>query len=379
MMTTEQQNKQGLYRRNIASQRWLVAADFILNKVSARLVQRFGRNRKPPNLAPTAAKDVLERHHDTIQQLEAERQRLLSQADLLGNKLLPTFLLAAVVFAGWTALSQLWTLINNGDFSLSFFMSVLSPFFWAIMLAVGLSYVCFAGPYLRYIDNCKQRLIPLLLSEFGALDYQRYGYMPIQQLAASGILPPHDVDVFQEDYIAGYYRQCYFQLSHAEFYGRQRSHQRTRKSFHGLMLCLAAPTGFDGVTTLVQQKTLASRFKLTADIANTEQVFLEDADFNQRFTVHSTDQIAARAWLTPALMQRLTSLSEQYADSGIAVSMFNQQILLLIDTDQRALTTPAAEIAVVDLPFCGQLHSELHNIFTVLELLHSNRSPQGAW
>ncbi|MBT2786348.1 MULTISPECIES: DUF3137 domain-containing protein [unclassified Halomonas] len=374
MMSTEQQGELQPYRRNIASQRWLVAVDFILNKISARLALRFGRNRQPPSLASAAVKDVLQQRRDDIQQLEVERQRLQSQADLLGNKLLPAFLLAAAAFAGWTVLSQLWMLINGGDFNLSFFMSVLSPFFWAIMLAVGISYLSFAGSYLNYIDNCKQRLIPLLLTEFGKLDYQRYGAIPIQPLAASGILPPHNGDVFQEDYIVGYYRQCHFQVSHAEFYGRQRGHQRARKKFHGLMLYLAAPTGFEGVTTLVQQRTLASRFKLTTDVANTEQVFLEDADFNQRFTVYSTDQIAARAWLTPALMQRLLSLSDQYADAGIAVSMFNQQVLLLLNTDQPALTTPDSEIAVADLPFCGQLHSELQNIFTVLELLQSSRS-----
>ena len=79
--------------------------------------------------------------------------------------------------------------------------------------------------------------------------------------------------------------------------------------FNGLLAELAFPGRFSGVTVVAKDGgLLGNAFRDFVQASGLERVRLEDPRFEERYQVYSSDQISARALLTPAVMERLMEL-----------------------------------------------------------------------
>ena len=79
--------------------------------------------------------------------------------------------------------------------------------------------------------------------------------------------------------------------------------------FNGLLAELAFPGRFPGVTIVAKDAGVVGNvLRDFTGAAGLERVRLEDPRFEDRYQVYSSDQIGARALLTPAVMERLMEL-----------------------------------------------------------------------
>ena len=84
----------------------------------------------------------------------------------------------------------------------------------------------------------------------------------------------------------------------------------------------------------------------------TDKVHLEDPKFNHKFDVHSSDQIKARFWVTPAFMERFQNLKTVFNAKKAKCSFYDNKIMIAIDTNKNVF-----EI--------GELYKSLENPDTI--------------
>ena len=85
--------------------------------------------------------------------------------------------------------------------------------------------------------------------------------------------------------------------------------KNSRVVFNGLLAELAFPGQSSGTTIVAKDGgLLGNAVRTFVQTSGLERVRLEDPDFESRYQVYSSDQISARALLTPAVMQRLMQL-----------------------------------------------------------------------
>ena len=109
-----------------------------------------------------------------------------------------------------------------------------------------------------------------------------------------------------EDEIVGAYHGLPVSIVEARL--ESGSGDSTRVVFDGLLIDLALPRHLTGTTVVVSDAGLIGNLKAQWRSDGLERVRLEDPRFEKRYEVYSTDQIEARALLTPAFMERFVAL-----------------------------------------------------------------------
>jgi hypothetical protein len=154
----------------------------------------------------------------------------------------------------------------------------------------------------------KARVLPQLAAQFGALDYRPAELPDLDLLRADRIFCAFDRSV-AEDEIFGHYRGL--TLSIVELTLTQGSGKNRRTVFDGLVTRIALPRRLSGTTAIVADGGLFDDFRDLWTGKGGERVRVEDPRFEALYEVYGTDQIAARALLTPAFMERFLTLGER--------------------------------------------------------------------
>ena len=151
----------------------------------------------------------------------------------------------------------------------------------------------------------KDRVLPQLASGLGDLTYRQASRDRVTRMAAERILPEHD-SVQADDEIAGTYDGLPVEIIEVRL--KRRQQKKSRVVFDGLLVGVTLPRRLTGTTVVLTDCGAWENFKATWRGA-LETVRLEHAEFEQRYEVYSTDQIEARALLTPAFMERFMALA----------------------------------------------------------------------
>jgi hypothetical protein len=151
----------------------------------------------------------------------------------------------------------------------------------------------------------KDRVLPHLAARIGALTY-RQAAGGIHRLLGERILPAFD-SVESDDEIVGTYRGLPVAIIEAQL--KQGSGDERRVVFDGLVIEVALPRSLTGTTVVTTDQGTLGNLKARWKTGAMERVRLEDPRFEERYEVYSTDQVEARALLTPAFMERFTSLA----------------------------------------------------------------------
>ena len=91
------------------------------------------------------------------------------------------------------------------------------------------------------------------------------------------------------------------------------SGEDSRTVFDGLLIELVLPRSLTGTTAVVADEGLLGNLGTRLRPTTLPRIRLEDPRFEKRFEVYGSDQIEARALLTPAFMERFTALAEHTA------------------------------------------------------------------
>jgi hypothetical protein len=84
--------------------------------------------------------------------------------------------------------------------------------------------------------------------------------------------------------------------------------KNSRTVFNGLIVALDFPGRFTGTTVVTKDAGWTATAGEFLGLKALDRVRLEDPRFEDRYQVYGSDQVAARALLTPAVMQRIMEL-----------------------------------------------------------------------
>jgi len=150
------------------------------------------------------------------------------------------------------------------------------------------------------------RVLPLLAARFGDLSFRSPAQLDLQALNSERLFDDYDSAVSDNEFF-GTHRGL--PISIATLLLTSGSGKQRRVSFEGLLVEVTLPRGLQGTTAVIAGTGAFEQLRHWLKTSNRQHVALEDPRFAQVYDVWSTDQIAARALLTPALMERLLALS----------------------------------------------------------------------
>jgi hypothetical protein len=206
--------------------------------------------------------------------------------------------------AGAVAGIALWTLGRFGDDP----TGTADLFLYIGVGAIGGEVWAAHGLSQEYARLYKNRVLPLLARRFGSLTYRQPPPPDLRALNEHRVLRDFDT-MIAEDEIAGHHRGLPLRITEVTL--RKDAGEDATTVFDGLLIELALPRSLTGTTAVISDQGLFGNLGTRLRPTTLPRVRLEDPRFEKRFEVYGSDQIEARALLTPAFMERLTVLAER--------------------------------------------------------------------
>lgn len=160
----------------------------------------------------------------------------------------------------------------------------------------------------RYRRRYKDTVLPQLAGDLGELTYRETSPERVAELGADRILPEYD-RIDADDQITGTHAGLPIEIVEVRL--KRRVNKKTRVVFDGLLVGIELPRRLSGVTLIATDKGMWEQFKARWSGSELQAVELEHQEFEARYQVHSTDQVEARALLTPAFMERFMALASK--------------------------------------------------------------------
>lgn len=170
----------------------------------------------------------------------------------------------------------------------------------------------------------KERVLPQLASQFGALTY-RQAAPDLDTLRRHRLFDEFDGWTC-EDEIVGDYRGL--GLSIVELKLTHGSGKERRTVFNGLLTTVTLPRNLKGTTVVLPDRGVFGNLRDRLAGGGVERVVIEDPIFEKAYEVYGADQISARALLTPAFMERFRKLAES-GRFGAPIALAQDARLLL--------------------------------------------------
>jgi len=211
-----------------------------------------------------------------------------------------------------------------------------------------------------YRRRYKARVLPRIAAKFGRLDWRR-AQPPLDAFRRHRLFPDWDA-AKAEDEIFGDYRGM--PLSIIELTLTQGSGKKKRTVFHGLTCAVTLPRGLAGTTVVAPDRGLFGNLAERLRAGPCEPVRLEDPTFERAYEVYSSDQISARALLTPAFMERFMALARSGRfGAPAALVQDNQLLMALASTSGRDLFEPASYLKpAAARDAVAQLHDDIEAV-----------------
>jgi hypothetical protein len=150
------------------------------------------------------------------------------------------------------------------------------------------------------------RVLPLLAARFGSLSFRSPAQFDLRALTAESLFDDFDRAVADNEFF-GTHRGL--PISIVTLRLTSGSGKQRRVSFEGLLVEVTLPRNLQATTAVIAGTGGFGQLRHWLTTSGRQRVDLEDPRFAASYDVWSTDQIAARALLTPAFMERLLALS----------------------------------------------------------------------
>ena len=184
-----------------------------------------------------------------------------------------------------------------------------------------------------YNQLFKERVMPTLLAGFGGHLEWRPSKPSLEEFKRYHLFY-HWNNVDSSDEIYGDYRGMPLSIYDLEL--TSQNGKQVQRIFAGIMIALTLPRGLQGVTVVSTQGKLSNFAEHLFD--GLQSVHLEDPTFAKTFQVHSSDQVSARALLTPAFMERFLHLATIYGTPEVMTE--GKCFFIALPTGAGCLFTP---------------------------------------
>ncbi len=149
-------------------------------------------------------------------------------------------------------------------------------------------------------------MLPLLAARFGNLSFRSPAQFDLQAFTAVRLFDDFDRAVSDNEFF-GTHRGL--PISIVTLLLTSGSGKERRVSFEGLLVEVTLPRHLQATTAVIAGTGSFGQLRHWLKTSDRRHVDLEDSRFAASYDVWSTDQIAARALLTPAFMERLLALN----------------------------------------------------------------------
>lgn len=105
----------------------------------------------------------------------------------------------------------------------------------------------------------------------------------------------------------------------------------------------------------------------------TQHVTLEKISFNQDWNVLTNNQVEARYILTPVFMENIEAVNKIFYGKHIDFSFFDNKLLMAVHTRKDMFETTSLLTPALDYHKVRDVVSQLHSIFSIIELLRSSQ------
>ncbi len=215
--------------------------------------------------------------------------------------------------------------------------------------------VWISRPAIRHRAELKDLVIAPLCRFLGDLDYSRKakGGFDTGRFEAAGVVGHHTRSKL-EDLFAGHHRDTGFRVVEAKLKRRRRGRRSSGSTtvFKGLLFDIEVPQAFACRILLASDKGgLVNRMEgfFRDKFGGMEATAFDHPAFEARYEVYSDDAAAARALMTPALLDSLVALCEAADEEALRAAFVDGRFLLALPSRK-------------DLFEIGKLHRSLEHL-----------------
>jgi len=237
-----------------------------------------------------------------------------------------------------------------------------------IIAAIGLG-IWGIQPRQNYISTYKSNVLPVVAGTFGPFKYDESGRIGEDRLRGSTLLPNFD-DYKSEDKFTGSYKGVEVELAEARLTKEQGSgkDRKTVTVFKGLFVLLSTHKSVNGKTVIKRDAGAIANW-LGEKFGGLERVALEDPAFEERFEVYGTDQIEARYLLTPAFMERLTTLAMHMGNGRLQAAFYDERFFVMVPNSSDLFEPPSIFTSVTKDTGVKRISQEFGDVLSIVDIL----------
>jgi len=256
--------------------------------------------------------------HAILTDLEMYRQDISRQVKERSAWRVPAC--AGVGLCAWTLLALTGAPGDTMDFIVVIIVGGFVGYFWSMH---ELS--------LQYDKLYRERVLPRLAASFGEITWRNAVMPDLARLKAEHVFRNFG-EARATNELAGTYRGLPINIVELKLMNAEEK-KRDTTVFDGLLIDIDLRRDTEATTAVVSDAGAFGNLRDRLAARGRQRVKLEDVAFERVYEVYSTDQIAARALLHPALMEKLLRLGER-GDFG--------RLVLLCTGSRLTVATPKA-------------------------------------
>ncbi|TRW15165.1 DUF3137 domain-containing protein [Glacieibacterium frigidum] len=324
-----------------------------------------------PKSAPAPAQSLLGEQlaaglADVLTELEKTRVDLYTEAMERAKWRVPA---GAVAGAAWWLRDQFET-DPSGLFGLLMFVGIgaVAGYFWAT-----------ASNSAKYTRLYKDKVLPKLAAGFGDISYRQAVPPDLEQLRREHVFEDFDESSATDELFGTYHG---LDISILELSLHKRNGKNRRSVFNGLIAQITLPRGLKGTTAIIADEGVIGTVRDWMQSGPGTRVRVEDPEFEAGWQVYGTDQIGARALLTPAFMERFKALGQRAGfGKPLALAVDNRLLLALPSWSGALFKLPELSKPAANRELLVALHDAigalLQTVDAVVDLDQTSRARVG--
>lgn len=299
----------------------------LIAAVGGGIALKLSEPKKAELLPPVMSADELGGEmHAILADLEGYRQHVSQQVIERSAWRVPAC--AGVGLCAWTLLALTGAPGGAMDFIAVMAVGGLVGYLWSVK---ELSQ--------QYSKLYRERVLPRLAASFGEITWRDAVMPDLSRLKAERIFRAFG-EAHATNELAGTYRGLPISIVELKLMSAEEK-KKDEAVFDGLLIDIDLKRDTGATTSVVSDAGAFGNLRDRLDASGRQRVKLEDVEFERIYEVYSTDQIAARALLHPALMERLLRLGQR-GDFGrpVMLCMGSRLTVAAPKVDSRALFEP---------------------------------------
>ncbi len=165
-----------------------------------------------------------------------------------------------------------------------------------------------------------------------------------------------------DDCFCGSYKDTEFKIIETILLNIRESNQKRQHCtvFKGIILSFHSHKTIKGHTVITSKGDFSAHGKL-------QKVTLEDAEFNKKYNISSTDQIESRYLITTSFMERFKNLHTAFGSANTKCSFFDDKVIFAIPTSKNLFELGNLFCSLKNQEPINQFYKEITAVYDIID------------